>query len=294
MSKVGEYQSIPEIGGLCWCAGNVEEFIFNEKKRQWDAAVKGRAKDMACWKFEPMRSGTTVSCGGAWPSGKLEKRKEGDCRHGDRLTGRRQRALAGLITSSSASTTFLLTASQPQLVPSTGLLSPRPHLWPTLSSFTFVSSLSFAFDLFGTQGRSFCSRCSSSLAFVLVLNMVPRLDGLDFGESVPASMTMHPDMPNYATTDQPQHLQRNKTERRRLQGLQRSATTASTKSFAYTPTGWRERWDKWMINEGGRRVFFFLWVLLHLLVYSFGEVHYTLKDNLTTANATFGVTFGES
>ncbi|KAI0034788.1 NADPH oxidase [Vararia minispora EC-137] len=122
--------------------------------------------------------------------------------------------------------------------------------------------------------------------------MAPRTDGLDFGETVPASMTMHPDLPSYAPGEQPSHLQRNKTERRRLQGLQRSATTVAAKTLEYKPNGWREKWEKWMINEGGRRVFFFVWVFLHLVVYAFGEVHYTLKDNLTNSNATFGPTFG--
>jgi hypothetical protein len=47
-----------------------------------------------------------------------------------------------------------------------------------------------------------------------------------------------------------------------------------------------------MINEGGKRLFFFIWVFLHLLVAVFGFINYQLKDNLTTARATFGVTFG--
>jgi hypothetical protein len=38
----------------------------------------------------------------------------------------------------------------------------------------------------------------------------------------------------------------------------------------------------WMINEGGRRLFFFVWIFLHLLVFAFGFVHYQLNDNLTT------------
>ena len=46
-----------------------------------------------------------------------------------------------------------------------------------------------------------------------------------------------------------------------------------------------------MINEGGRRLFFFLWVFLHLLVFAFGFVHYQLNDNLTGARALFGYGF---
>ena len=54
----------------------------------------------------------------------------------------------------------------------------------------------------------------------------------------------------------------------------------------------KERFDAWMVNEGGRRIFFGLWVFVHALVFAFGFVHYELKDNLTGARATFGITFG--
>jgi hypothetical protein len=46
-----------------------------------------------------------------------------------------------------------------------------------------------------------------------------------------------------------------------------------------------------MINEGGKRLFFFSWIFLHLLVAVFGFLNYQLKDNLTTARAMFGITF---
>jgi NADPH oxidase len=46
-----------------------------------------------------------------------------------------------------------------------------------------------------------------------------------------------------------------------------------------------------MINEGGRQLFFGVWIFLHLLVAVFGFLNYQLKDNLVDARATFGVTF---
>jgi len=46
-----------------------------------------------------------------------------------------------------------------------------------------------------------------------------------------------------------------------------------------------------MINEGGKRLFFAVWIFLHLLVAVFGVLNYGLKDNLTQARALFGVTF---
>ncbi|KAI0061220.1 NADPH oxidase [Artomyces pyxidatus] len=115
-----------------------------------------------------------------------------------------------------------------------------------------------------------------------------RSSGLDFSDRAP-TLDAHPDLANYSNGAQ--HLQRNKTERRRLQGLQRSNTTGSKPSMVYVPTTFREKWNKWMINEGGRRLFFGVWVFLHLIVAVFGFLHYQLKDNLVGARALFGITF---
>ena len=117
-----------------------------------------------------------------------------------------------------------------------------------------------------------------------------RSSGLDVSDGKMSSLEQHPDMETQGSL-QKSFLQRNKTERRRLQGLQRSNTTTSASVTPYVPRTWREKWDRWMINEGGRRLFFFVWIFLHLLVAALGTLHYGLKDNLTGARATFGVTF---
>jgi len=44
-----------------------------------------------------------------------------------------------------------------------------------------------------------------------------------------------------------------------------------------------------MVNEGGRRLFFFVWIFLHALVFGLGMVNYGYKDNLNNARATFGL-----
>jgi len=49
-----------------------------------------------------------------------------------------------------------------------------------------------------------------------------------------------------------------------------------------------------MINEGGRHLFFAVWILLHILVAAFGFFNYELKDNLVNARATFGITYRAS
>lgn len=87
-------------------------------------------------------------------------------------------------------------------------------------------------------------------------------------------------------------LQRNKSERVRLQGLMRMPTISSASKNGNEPRTWKDKWDLWMINEGGRRLFFFTYIFLHLLVFIFGVFHYQLKDNLNTARSLFAGGFG--
>jgi hypothetical protein len=119
--------------------------------------------------------------------------------------------------------------------------------------------------------------------------MPRRSSGLDFSDGrAPVRLTdQHPDLQD---TGKP-HLQRNKTERRRLQGLQRTLTNGSMMAPP-RPTTPMSRFNLWMINEGGRRLFFGVWIFLHLLVAVLGFLHYQIKDNLVGARATFGITFG--
>jgi NADPH oxidase len=129
-----------------------------------------------------------------------------------------------------------------------------------------------------------------------------RSSGLDFSDKANPNpfadqnpfLDQHPDMQSYATNGS-SLLARNKTERRRLQGLQRSNTNSSGARAAVVvpdvPDSFMQRWKLWMINEGGRSLFFGTWIFLHFAVALFGFFHYQLKDNLTNARATFGITF---
>jgi len=114
-----------------------------------------------------------------------------------------------------------------------------------------------------------------------------RSSGLDFSDRAPAAdhpdLIVHPD-------GGPSHLQRNKTERRRLQGLMRPDYNQPAQITA-KPTTLREKWEHWMVNEGGRRIFFVVWIFLQLLVAVFGFANYQLKDNNVDARATFGITY---
>ncbi|KAF9451093.1 NADPH oxidase isoform 2 [Macrolepiota fuliginosa MF-IS2] len=121
-----------------------------------------------------------------------------------------------------------------------------------------------------------------------------RSSGLDFsdGRNPMVQLQQHPDLDNTFGGSQPSHLQRNKTERRRLQGLQRSNTVGSiTRPAPNQPKSFKQKLDLWMINEGGRQLFFGIWIFLHLLVAVFGFLNYQLKDNSVNARNTFGVTF---
>ena len=116
------------------------------------------------------------------------------------------------------------------------------------------------------------------------------LSGLDFSDrGRPAHLDQHVDMANTYAANEPSHLQRNKTERWRLQGIQR--TTTGVPAPMPKIEGWRQRMNVWMINEGGRQIFFGVFILLHIIVTIFGFMHYQLKDNLVTARSLFGYGF---
>ncbi|RMZ79481.1 hypothetical protein DV738_g3322, partial [Chaetothyriales sp. CBS 135597] len=50
----------------------------------------------------------------------------------------------------------------------------------------------------------------------------------------------------------------------------------------------RERFDRWMVNEGARRMVVAVFVLVHVMVFAFGFMNYALKDNLSNARSLFG------
>lgn len=114
-----------------------------------------------------------------------------------------------------------------------------------------------------------------------------RSSGLDFSDkSDPSNLEQHPDL--IIQTNEKQ-LQRNKSERKRIQGLQKGASPTATAPVV--PQTFRQKWDLWMINDGGRKVFFGVWIFLHLLVAVFGFINYEMKDNSVNARKIFGIAF---
>ncbi|KAH7378834.1 ferric reductase NAD binding domain-containing protein [Pyrenochaeta sp. MPI-SDFR-AT-0127] len=53
----------------------------------------------------------------------------------------------------------------------------------------------------------------------------------------------------------------------------------------------KEKFDVWMVNEGYRRFFVFTFVILHVMVFTFGMMNYGLKDNSVGSRQRFGLTF---
>ncbi|KAF7303642.1 FAD-binding FR-type domain-containing protein [Mycena indigotica] len=123
--------------------------------------------------------------------------------------------------------------------------------------------------------------------------MPKRSSTLDFSDG-PSALEEHRENSAIAAGASFSSATRNKAERSRIQGLQTTSKSPVDGRRRHDPTRPKklnERISLWMINEGRQRVFFAVFLLLHLLVAALGVVHYGWKDNLSNARATFGVTF---
>jgi NADPH oxidase 2 len=114
--------------------------------------------------------------------------------------------------------------------------------------------------------------------------------GLDFADKPPPSG--HPD--TNVITEDPGFMQRNKAEQSRLQGLMKpSGSPNSVSGKRRLRKSLFPAWDRWMVNDGGRKLFFFVFVLTQGIVAGLGFLNYFFKDNLNNARATFGITYRE-
>ena len=94
------------------------------------------------------------------------------------------------------------------------------------------------------------------------------------------------------TTRNPYLYEERPFERSRLPPLARMLTTVGTglekKQNSLT---WRQKYNRWMINEGSRHITLLIFALLHAMVFVFGIINYQLKDTLAGPRAIFGFTY---
>ncbi|KAH8668388.1 ferric reductase NAD binding domain-containing protein [Xylariales sp. PMI_506] len=94
-------------------------------------------------------------------------------------------------------------------------------------------------------------------------------------------------MSNYAYSDYGEK----QTERSRWTPLTRMLLSGEMTQERQKELSSRERFERWMVNEGYRRFFVFVFMALHAMVFAFGAVNYSVKDNLQGARDTFGPTY---
>jgi hypothetical protein len=118
--------------------------------------------------------------------------------------------------------------------------------------------------------------------------------GLDFSDRRDAvsALDAHPDV--VLQRGPSASLQRNKTERRRLQGVMRTtaAVEGQTLPSQMKDTGIMERYHTWLINGGRAKVIFGFYIFLHVLVIVYGFLHYQLKDTFTGTRSIVSLGFG--
>lgn len=81
------------------------------------------------------------------------------------------------------------------------------------------------------------------------------------------------------------------SERSRWSPLTRILLSGEMSGTAPRDLLWREKLDRWMVNEGYWRLFIAMFVTVQGMVFTLGFMNYHLKDNLTNARATFGITY---
>ena len=81
------------------------------------------------------------------------------------------------------------------------------------------------------------------------------------------------------------------SERSKTTPLSRLLLSGDVSGEAPRDLNFMEKLDRWMVNEGSRRISVGVFVIVHAMIFTFGFINYQLKDNLTGARATFGLTY---
>ncbi|RFU33433.1 hypothetical protein B7463_g2905, partial [Scytalidium lignicola] len=81
------------------------------------------------------------------------------------------------------------------------------------------------------------------------------------------------------------------SERSRWPPLTRMLMSGEITSERSRELNMKEKFDRWMVNEGYRRFFVVTFGLIHAMVFAFGFMNYQIKDSLSIARSTFGLTY---
>lgn len=82
-----------------------------------------------------------------------------------------------------------------------------------------------------------------------------------------------------------------RSDRSRSTPLSRLLLSGEISGEAPRDLNFMEKLDRWMVNEGSRRILVGIFILVHAMIFSFAFINYQLKDNLTNARKTFGLTY---
>ena len=82
-----------------------------------------------------------------------------------------------------------------------------------------------------------------------------------------------------------------KPERARLPPLARMLVSGEMSSDPPRQLTWREKANRWFVHHAAQHVFVSIFIVVHAMIFAFGFVNYHMKDNMTNARATFGITY---
>ncbi|KAG8812631.1 hypothetical protein FRC18_002869 [Serendipita sp. 400] len=108
----------------------------------------------------------------------------------------------------------------------------------------------------------------------------------------PAHLYEHPDVTKMPAKRE--LLERNKSERRRLQGLVRAGGeegARETRRRVRGINGLMNKWHTWLINGGRAYLLFATFILLHIMVIVMGLLHFQIKDTFTKLRKAVGFGF---
>ena len=82
-----------------------------------------------------------------------------------------------------------------------------------------------------------------------------------------------------------------KPERSRWTPLTRMLMSGEMSGEPPRALTWREKFNRWLAHQGSQHLFLFMFAVVHSMIFAFGFINYHMKDNMTKARATFGVTY---